>query len=210
MDASELRSAWIDLWDRIGVAGDPEPVYEDLKLRLSEPARAYHTLDHIAHCLTELTQVQDKLTDPPAVELALWFHDAVYDTRRHDNEERSAALARQFALRASLSEPFLELVSSLILVTKHTRPPTSIDERHIVDIDLSILGKSRSRFDEYEQQIRKEYDWVPADAFAKGRAAILSGFLARPSIFSTEFFQRKYESAARENLTRSLMRLSPP
>lgn len=77
-----------------------------------------------------------------------------------------------------------------------------------MDIDLSILGQDRSKFDEYERQIRSEYSWVAADAFAKGRSAILSSILARPRIYSTGLFYNKYEKIARENLARSIARLA--
>jgi predicted metal-dependent HD superfamily phosphohydrolase len=78
----------------------------------------------------------------------------------------------------------------------------------MVDIDLSILGAAPPRFDEYERQIRREYDWVTPEAFAAGRISVLEGFLARPPIFTTEFFHGQFEQQARANLARSISRLA--
>ena len=86
-------------------------------------------------------------------------------------------------------------------------PPEDADAALLVDVDLSILGQSGDRFDQYEEQIRREYDWVEAKAFSAGRSAILKSFLQRPFIYSTEFFRKKYEKPARENLVRSIDRL---
>jgi predicted metal-dependent HD superfamily phosphohydrolase len=143
-----------------------------------------------------------------AIEFALWFHDAVYDTKAKDNEERSAALARDVIRSASLSGSFGDLVTRLIVATKHATPPVARSEQLVVDIDLSILGQSHRKFDEYERRIRAEYSWVPAPGFATGRLAILSSIQSRPRIYSTDLFHGKYERSARENLARSIAQLT--
>lgn len=79
---------WLALWQRIGAHGDPHAVYNDLVTRYSESHRAYHTLAHIQHCLDEFEQVRHLIANPDAVELALWYHDAIYDTKAKDNEEK--------------------------------------------------------------------------------------------------------------------------
>jgi predicted metal-dependent HD superfamily phosphohydrolase len=74
----------------------------------------------------------------------------------------------------------------------------------MVDVDLSILGRDRDRFLEYEEQIRREY---AASVFASKRAEILERFLGRSRIFSTDWFRQKYEEQARKNLENSISRL---
>ena len=198
---------WMSLWERIGAQGNAHEVYNDLVARYSEPHRAYHTLEHIGHCLDELEQVRHLATNPDAVELALWYHDAIYDTKTKDSEERSAALAVEMVENALLPSSFGQSVANLIMATKHTSAPTDPDVQLLVDTDLSILGQSEDRFDEYERQVRKEYEWVAKDAFTAGRSAILKSFLDRPTIYSTPFFRNKYEAQARANIARSLARL---
>jgi len=194
-------------WHRIGAQEDPEPVYARLVASYSEPHRAYHNLAHIKHCLEEFDSARHLAADPNSVEMAIWFHDVVYDPCVKDNEQRSADVAVEVARESQLPTAFAQRVAVLILATRHVSPPGDPDSALLVDVDLSILGQPVDRFDEYERQIRQEYDWVEAAAFAAGRGAILKSFLERRAIFSTPFFRDKYERRARENLKRSIERL---
>lgn len=135
------------------------------------------------------------------MELALWFHDLIYDPRAKDNEERSAERAGEVAQMMKLSQT---RVRDLILATKHSVVPIGRDAQLVVDMDLSILGAPAVRFGEYETQIREEYAWVPEPIFRTERGRILRSFLARPAIYSTEEFRSRLEGRARENLERSL------
>ena len=192
------------MWLDLGARGDPEPVYDLLAERYAEPQRAYHTLTHVAHCLDEFEAARHLAAQPNQIEVALWFHDAVYDPKAKDNERRSADLCRQIVKEAGLPQAFGQAVTELILVTQHHEAPDDSDARLLMDIDLAILGQSVDIFDRYEANIRKEYHFVPPDRYRSGRSAILRGFLDRSAIFSTAFFHRRYESQARANLERSL------
>lgn len=202
-----LQQRWTSLWKRLGAQGDASSIYKDLVVRHSEPHRAYHTLEHIGHCLDEFEQVRHLAANPDAVELALWYHDAIYDTRAKDNEERSAVLVTEMVRNTSLPDNLGQSVANLITATKHTSASTDPDVQLLVDIDLSIFGQSEDKFGEYERQVRKEYEWVTEDAFVAGRSAILKSFLDRPTIYSTQFFRNKYEAQARRNIAKSLARL---
>ena len=95
-----LRERWLDLWQRLqqqGAEGDQERVYRLLSQAYCESHRAYHTLAHVAHALKEFDSVRELAKDPDAVELALWFHDVVYDIGARNNEEESARLAAAVA-----------------------------------------------------------------------------------------------------------------
>ncbi len=200
---SELER-WSRFWENLGAKGRPEPVYGLLSDLYSERHRSYHTLNHVSHCLDELEDARHLAEQPNEVEMALWFHDAIYDPKAKDNEQKSAGLGRRIAKEAGLPEAFGQRVYDLVLATQHQGVPNGADARLLVDIDLSILGRPKDAFDAYETNIRKEYHFVPQHQYRSARSAILRSFLKRPAIYSTDFFQHRYESRARANLERSL------
>lgn len=202
-----MKTRWLKFWTGAGAAGDPGPEWRSLSARYEESHRAYHTLRHVGHCLDEFESARGLAADPVAVEMALWYHDAVYDPRAKDNEERSAELATRAAATMGLPPAFGARVAGLILVSTHRAPAVDSDPQLFADIDLSILGQPAGVFDEYERQVRVEYAWVAEPFFRAGRSAILASFLERPSIYGTGFFRKKYEATARQNLSRSIARL---
>lgn len=201
----------LEAWNRAGAAEglqlSPERA-EALLSRYREPHRAYHTPQHLEECFAQLLDSWTLCERPGAVALALWYHDAIYDTSRQDNEERSAQLARHDLAAAGAPTDLCTRVEELVLATRHQATPAQGDEAILVDIDLSILGASADRFDDYERQIRDEYDAVPDADFKSGRMKVLRQFLDRPEIFSTRKYRTMFETAARENLNRSLARLA--
>jgi len=175
-----------------------DALYQELVARYREPHRRYHTLQHLEECFARFEELRAAAEHPREVELAIWFHDAIYDPRRADNEERSAAWARSVAG---------DSVATLVLATRHDALPASADATVLVDVDLWILGAPQSRFDEYEAQVREEYGWVPTLVYRRKRRALLESFVARRTIYHTERFLERYEAQARANLARSLARL---
>jgi predicted metal-dependent HD superfamily phosphohydrolase len=143
----------------------------------------------------------------PAVAFALWFHDAVYDTRANDNEEQSARLAVQVLTAAALASPIVARVAACIRVTAHAAEPAQPDEALVLDVDLSILGQPQPAFDAYERQVRQEYVWVPEAEFRVARASILRRFQERPHIYNTGWFRQRLEAQARANLAQSIAAL---
>jgi predicted metal-dependent HD superfamily phosphohydrolase len=205
MDASAWRSSWSDAWRALGASTD-DAVLAELLARYGEAHRAYHTLQHLGECLAQLARERGAAERPAEVALALWFHDAIYDVQRHDNEARSADWARQAALRAGLAQDVAERLHALVMATRHDAQPVGADARLLVDIDLAILGATPARFAEYERQIRIEYAHVPPGIFEPRRRQILSGFLARDPLYLTAPMRTRLEAAARSNLGRAIAR----
>ena len=179
---SSLRLAWNRCWREAGGRTPPEPVFEELRSRYLEAGRHYHTLQHLQECLAWWETTRATANSPEAVELALWFHDAIYDPQRADNEVWSAALARDHLQAASVSSSLIEPIEALILATRHIHAPSHPDEQLLIDIDLAILGAGPQRYAEYERQIRAEYAFVPEKVFCEKRQEILQRFLDRPVI----------------------------
>lgn len=176
---------------------------ERLRARYAEPHRRYHTWTHVEACLAARERIARGA--PPEVDLALLFHDAIYDPRAHDNEERSAALMIEEC--KGLDESLVQRAVPLVLATKHAASPSSEAARIVVDADLSILGADAATFDAYERDVRAEYAFVDDATFATGRAHVLRAFLDRDAIYETASARALWEAAARANLERSLRSL---
>ena len=196
----ELMHSWRRAWSGIGEPNDGISTYGALVAAYREPQRRYHTLQHLSECLSLFAANQGLASRPAEVELGLWFHDAVYEVKNSDNEERSAEWARAAITEGGASETVAERVHSLVMVTRHTGVPAEPDEQLLVDIDLAILGASELRFAEYESQIREEYAHVPEALFKAKRGSILRSFLDRERIFGTPHFHAELEARARKNL----------
>lgn len=178
--------------------------YDDLRLRYSELHRFYHTIDHIKECLTVLRLVEMQLDSPTEVRAALWYHDAIYNPKRVDNEEQSARLASVHLNGAGFD---IDLVMKLILVTKHPSRPQTNDEKYMVDIDLTVLGYREETYLKYSKNIRKEYSHVSDKQYRHGRKKVLNDFLRMPFIYHTKHFKRMLENNARLNIESEISNL---
>lgn len=166
----------------------------------TESQRYYHTIQHIVECLDMFHQVRDQLNDPIAVEWAIWFHDVVYDPKSSDNEEQSADLMQKKCGNL-LSSDQIKKIYVWIIATKKHQPSNDQDLNYLLDIDLAILGSSRSRFAVYEQQIQREYAWVEPELYKQKRAEVLRHFYQMQPLYQTEYFMSLLENRAKLNLT---------
>lgn len=195
------------LTQRLGATLDPGALYAALARAWAEPHRSYHATAHLVDCLERLDESPgDEPRD--VVEAALWFHDAVYDPHAADNEERSAAWAREALPALGIPATTADEVARLVLVTRHDRPPADAPAALVSDVDLSILGRAPEAYDEFERRIREEYGWVPEAVFRTERGRILAGLLSREPLYRTAAFRARYERQARANLTRTVARLA--
>lgn len=197
------------MWTALGAQSDHRATLERLRAAYDEPHRAYHTARHVGACLALLDDpaVRVLAERPVEVEAALWFHDAVYDTRAADNEERSAVLAEESLGAAGTPRAVAARVAAHVRATRD-HLATSADAQLVIDIDLSILGADPETFSRFEQEIRREYSWVDDEAYRAGRAAVLRRFQERASIYGTPLLRERYEPRARENIARSLAELT--
>jgi predicted metal-dependent HD superfamily phosphohydrolase len=198
---------WTALWSRLGAQGTGLSIFAHLASAYAEPTRAYHNAEHIRDCLAQLDLSREVAQRPDEVEVAIWFHDAVYVPDGSNNEDRSARLAQTALLACGVALEVSRRVAELVLATRHLTIPRDGDAQLLCDIDLSILGREPGVFDEFERRIRQEYGWVPEPIYRASRSEVLAGFLRRRSIYQTEYFRSRYEAPARANLERSLAQL---
>jgi predicted metal-dependent HD superfamily phosphohydrolase len=188
------------------------PLIEQLKSRYAEPQRHYHTWAHIDALRGHFDSVKDQFHDPTGVLWALYWHDAIYDPQAADNEQRSADLLLEEA-PPEVGESRLKFAACIIRATQKHEIPSSLsvqDESDLalfLDIDLSILAANELVFDQYEAQIRAEYEFVPLDLYRQARAGILKGFLNRARLYFSDHYYNLWETRARDNLQRSITRL---
>lgn len=208
-DLETLKERWARLMKRLGVSDEALQHFRELQQHYSEPNRHYHTLDHIEDCLALLDrwinhlEAEEAKLIPLQIELAIWYHDVIYDTAVVANEAASAeffmkhwmSFRRQGGARIAPA-----LTKNLIQKTDHRDPPANRWEALIVSIDLATLGANAEQYEAYAEAIRKEYDWVPEDEYREGRTKVLQGFLDREEIYPEPWFREQYEAAARFNL----------
>lgn len=202
-----LRARFTSLVERLGGTAEAGLRADELLAAWAEPARAYHGTSHLIDCLERLDEtVQGR--PAPLVEAALWYHDAIYDPRASNNEERSARWAARALGGLGVPGHAIDQVVRLILLTRHTSPPKDSDGQLVCDIDLSILGRPWHEFHAYETAIRSEYAWVPDPAYRAARSEVLRALLERAALYGTRWYRERYEARAHENLARSLVALA--
>lgn len=199
----QLEERFCALWNRClynGLRSNAGSVYREIAFFYSEPHRAYHTLSHLVHCFQQLDLAANLLRNRDAVEIALWFHDIVYQPGSSSNELESARL---FANRAKrwLSPNLVSEVYDLIMVTVHRTIPRAHDAIYVSDIDLSSLGLPWERFLAASNNVRTEQFQLPDHIFYPRHVRFLRFLLARPRIFFSDLFFSRYEHVARQNIT---------
>lgn len=206
----ELEQQWLALTAAFGVGqSDAQQVLADLARRYGESKRVYHTLEHAWSVVQHAARLASHAANLETVQLAAWFHDAIYNPRAPDNEERSAAYATGILQQWEQSQSRIGNVRRLILLTKDHRPASNDgDGQVLVDADLAILGAPPAAYARYAAAIRREYSWVSDSNYASGRVTILERFLHRPYIYFTPPMRREREQRARANLNAEIERLS--
>lgn len=197
---------WNQLLERLEIKSD-SLTYQALIDAYSEKHRAYHTLEHIKHCLANFDLYRTSFDNPETVEIALWFHDAIYRTRSSSNEVDSADWAVSFLTSQGATALQIDNVKKLIIATRHDVELVGGDEMLLVDIDLAILGSDDKTYAQFEKDVRYEYRLVPNFIFRKKRAEILQSFLDREFIYYTESFRESSEQNAKENLKNAVVHL---
>lgn len=201
------RERYSALWARAALPGAPAQgggaLFDELLRLYGESHRHYHTANHVAHCLREFDAARPHLDEPDCVELAVWFHDAIFDARSADNEAASARFFRRVA-DGIMAPQTCDLVDDLIMVTTHKTDPDTNDERFIVDIDLSAFGLPWEQFINDSVAVRAECLHLTDTEFFPRHKAFVQSLLDREVFCYTEFFRARHEEVARRNIQRYL------
>ncbi|MCJ0873750.1 hypothetical protein [Streptomyces sp. AP-93] len=216
-----LRARWHATTAAAGAAPglDPAPYADRLLTAWAEPQRRYHTTAHLADVLARIDvlageaqgEAAEDESDRTSVELAAWFHDAVYRPDRSENEERSAALAERALPELGIDGARTAEVARLVRLTiTHDPAPGDTNGELLCDADLGVLAGTAQEYAAYAAAVRAEYGFVPDEAFRAGRAAVLRQLLALPRLFRTAYGAAHWEAPARANLAAELADLTEP
>jgi predicted metal-dependent HD superfamily phosphohydrolase len=200
VDESYLSKRFCDLWQ--ACAGtNTEQVWQKLQQHYTEPHRHYHTLGHLAQCLTQLDAAKDAIAELSATEMALWFHDIIYHYGARDNEILSAAFFRNVA-GSAMPAHFIDRVCEFIIATQHAGAAKDSAIAFVVDIDLSGFGLPWEDYLADSNALRKEADSVSDAQYYQGKLRFLSELQQWSSLYQSPFFRNRLEFNAQSNIAR--------
>ena len=199
------------VWEHCG-GKDADAVWATLDAGYTEPARAYHNWAHIEAMLAGLDKVSQvaglDARQRDEIELAIFFHDAVYDPLVKDNEAQSASLFRQMtAENGDFAADAVSRVADMIGATTEHKPSADPATQVLLDLDLAILGSSAETYRDYVSAVRREYAFVSDSDWRAGRAAVMRRFLERQHIYQTSQMATR-EPAARANIENEIKNLT--
>ena len=178
---------------------------EDLLARWSEPHRHYHTTDHLRVVLAVVDDHAARADDPDAVRLAAWYHDAIYDPQRVDNEEASALLAESTLPDLAVPPDRVAEVARLVRLTaSHDPIPGDRNGGLLTDADLAYWPVRRTSTRPTPRRCGGSTRTSPTRPSWPGGPPCCDNLLALPRLFHTPALRERWEDAARPNLTREL------
>lgn len=179
--------------------------WSEIENNYSAKSRYYHNLKHLENIFTELDKVESKIKDLDTLLFAIYYHDIIYIPTKSDNEHQSALICERRISQTSFTK--LSHTLAQIEAIKEHKLSNDNDTNILMDLDLSILGKSPEEYEKYCKNIRKEYHIYPDFMYRKGRKKVLENILGLDSIYKTDFFKQEFETQAKENLINELNQL---
>lgn len=182
---------------------DSDSYFDELWTLYTQKSRYYHDFRHIADLLALEAAYGQSLKSPETVRFAIWYHDAIYNGSRSDNEEKSAQMAEARMTTLGVAPDVIQQTASLIRATaSHVLTPDvdHSDGKFFMDIDLAVLARPREVYATYMKQVRQEYKMYPDLLYKPGRKKVLRKMLEMPRIYKTDLFHDMWETKARENL----------
>lgn len=202
-----LKYRWTQLCSNVEDSQLVSQLWIEIESQYSGKSRHYHTLEHLYNMFQAYDEVETLIHNKDIFQFTIWYHDIIYKASKNNNEEQSAQLAVDRLQNLGLKKSQIERINTLIISTKKHLILTNenaSDNAYLLDIDLSILGANWDTYQIYCSNIRKEYKIYPTFMYNKGRKQVLKHFLDRGNLYFTEYFKAKFETQAKQNITREL------
>ncbi len=198
-----LKKRFYILWKKINAKIDAKKPYYLIKKSYDQKHRRYHSLSHIEYCLKKFSQYRKYADDPTAIEMAIFFHDIIWDPTKNNNEKKSAELAEKILKKAKVKKKIISKIKRLIMATTHKNYVNDIDSRLIADIDLISLAKPIKQYFQDMKDVRWELSIAGKKILFK-RKKFLRSMIDRKRIYQTKDISNKYEKKARQNILKEL------
>jgi len=147
-----------------------------LKFFWTKPDRFYHNEIHLRDIIEDIGETPEfrrlNVYEKQALLLAAFFHDAIYDPKKTDNEDQSI----QFFLDSYIGKDLKmkKVVCDLIETTKHRKRPTLTLERIFWEADNSKFKKGYEGLLKNEKLIRKENSYASDKVYKEKRIEFLN------------------------------------
>lgn len=201
MNIDRFRNSWNRCAGFIDSKCDE--IYAEIEVKYNATYRYYHSSEHIVQCLKNMDEGAKVIGASDIVELAIWFHDVIYDSGASDNEARSVEWFERNA-RGSLPNETIDGINQAIMCTTHKSLPIDDSSKFVVDVDLSGFGQEWSEFTRDGDKIRQENMHLNIDDYVVGQIKFMEKLLDRERIYFTDYFNSKFEKNARRNIGRQL------
>jgi predicted metal-dependent HD superfamily phosphohydrolase len=200
---TDMTQRFIDRWQAIAAklnldGAKTKEVGDYLFAQYSGSDRHYHSVRHIVSMLDGFEALKSKFQEPDVAELAIFFHDVIYDAACSDNEEQSAIKMKE-KLQGIVDEATLTSAAFSIESTKKHAPTSNPDTNLILDLDMAILGQPWVVYERYAKGVMQEYLPVYGEeVYRRGRPKLfLEPTIARGNIFLTDDFKHLNKPAIR-------------
>ncbi len=184
-----------------------EKLWKEIEENYCQSNRHYHNLDHLSYMFKKANEYKANLEDFDTLSFSIFYHDFIYNTKRSNNEEKSAEAARERLTKLGVPRFKIVKCQQQIMATKAHREDDDTDRSYLVDFDLAILGEDSETYQNYTRKIRKEYSLYPNILYNPGRKKVLKHFLEMDNIFKMPDFRNRYEEQVRKNIQYELENL---
>ena len=208
MSINQLKQYWQQLIEQCELNSDDcAPIFSGIISAYEQPHRVYHNLSHLQHFWSVLGSLPDSVEVNPAMQLALWYHDIVYQPGKSDNEIKSTQRLIADNISLKFSDYILNTACQLIMATQTHKPRGDLNCSYFLDADMAILGSDTDSYQVYSRAVADEHQQIPSFFYRRGRKKFLTQTLAQPLIFHTPHFNQMFEAQARINLQNELAHL---